>query len=47
MTNGRGTRRQHAAEIEAKVALAAIRGERTVNEIARATNGSQWSGASA
>ena len=35
MTNGRGTRRQHAAEIKAKVALAAIRGDRTVNEIGR------------
>jgi putative transposase len=33
--NGKGTRRQHAAEIKAKVALAAIRGDRTVNEIAR------------
>ena len=33
-TNGKGTRRQHAAEIKAKVALAAIRGDRTVNEIA-------------
>lgn len=33
-TNGKGTRRQHSAEIKAKVALAAIRGEHTVNEIA-------------
>ena len=33
-TNGRGTRRQHSAELKAKVALAAIKGERTVNEIA-------------
>jgi len=28
-------RRQHGADIKAKVALAAIRGERTVNEIAK------------
>ena len=35
MTSGRGTRRQHTAEIKARVALAAIRGDRTVNEIAR------------
>ena len=35
MTNGQGTRRQHTAEIKAKVALAAIRGDRTANEIAR------------
>lgn len=35
MTNSnRGTRRQHPAEIKAKVALAAIKGEHTVNEIA-------------
>ena len=33
-TNGKGTRRQHGAEIKAKVALAAIRVEHTVNEIA-------------
>ncbi len=33
-TNGKGVRRQHSAEIKAKVALAAVRGERTVNEIA-------------
>ena len=33
-TNGKGTRRQHSAELKAKVALAAIKGERTVNEIA-------------
>ena len=35
VTNGKGTRRQHGAEIKAKVALAAIKGDRTVNEIAR------------
>ena len=35
MKNGTGTRRQHTAEIKARVALAAIRGDRTVNEIAR------------
>ena len=34
-TNGQGTRRQHTAEIKARVALAAIRGDRTANEIAR------------
>ena len=33
-TNGRGTRRQHSPEIKAKVALAAIKGEHTANEIA-------------
>ena len=32
--NGKGTRRQHTAEIKASVALAAIKGDRTVNEIA-------------
>ena len=32
-TNGRGTRRQHSAELKAKVALAAIKGDHTVNEI--------------
>ena len=32
--NGKGTRRQHSAEIKAKVALAAIKGDHTVNEIA-------------
>ena len=32
--NGRGTRRQHTAEIKARVALAAIKGDRPVNEIA-------------
>lgn len=32
--NGKGTRRQHTAEIKAKVALAAIKGDRPVNEIA-------------
>lgn len=32
--NGKGTRRQHTAEIKARVALAAIKGERTANEIA-------------
>ncbi len=31
---GKGQRRQHTAEIKAKVALIAIKGERTVNEIA-------------
>jgi putative transposase len=33
-SNGRGTRRQHSAELKAKVALAAIKGDHTVNEIA-------------
>lgn len=33
-TNGKGTRRQHTAEIKARVALAAIKGDRPVNEIA-------------
>ena len=33
-SNGRGTRRQHSPEIKAKVALAAIKGEHTANEIA-------------
>lgn len=33
-TSNRGTRRQHTAELKAKVALAAIKGEHTVNEIA-------------
>jgi len=32
--NGKGTRRQHTAEIKARVALAAIKGDRPVNEIA-------------
>ena len=32
--NGTGTRRQHTAEIKARVALAAIKGEHPVNEIA-------------
>jgi len=31
---GKGQRRQHTSDIKAKVALAAIRGERTANEIA-------------
>ena len=30
----RGTRKQHSAEVKARVVLAAIKGERTVNEIA-------------
>ena len=29
-----GQRRRHGADIKAKVALAAIKGERTINEIA-------------
>lgn len=33
-SNGKGTRRQHTAEIKARVALAAIKGDRPVNEIA-------------
>jgi putative transposase len=33
-TNGRRARRQHSAELKAKVALAAIKGDHTVNEIA-------------
>ncbi|MGH7866300.1 MAG: transposase [Candidatus Dormibacteraceae bacterium] len=33
-TNSRGSRRQHSAELKAKVALAAIKGEHTANEIA-------------
>ena len=32
--SGKGQRRQHTSDIKAKVALAAIRGERTANEIA-------------
>lgn len=30
-----GQRRQHGADIKAKVALAAIKGDRTINEIAK------------
>ena len=30
----KGTRKQHSAEMKARVALTAIKGERTVNEIA-------------
>jgi len=30
----KGQRRQHTAEMKAKVAMAAIKGERTINEIA-------------
>lgn len=33
-TNGKGTRRHHGPEIKAKVAMAAIQGKHTVNEIA-------------
>ena len=33
-TGNKGTRKQHSGEVKARVAVAAIKGDRTVNEIA-------------